>query len=87
MSRMAEGGLSAPPPIATRIWQSLGNGMNGYNNACMIDDTPFPFPYAQIIALLLVILGVSCGYVMAVFVEHPFWVVFLLPWIDVGIHV
>lgn len=77
MSRMAEGGLNAPPPIATRIWQSLGNGMNGYNNACMIDDTPFPFPYAQIIALLLVILGVSCGYVMAVFVEHPFWVVFL----------
>jgi len=77
MVRISQGGLSVPPPIATRIWQDLTNGMQGYNDAHIILDTPFPFPYAQILAVLLALLTVSCGYVMATFVASAFWVIFL----------
>jgi len=77
MVRISQGGLAVPPPIATRIWQDLTNGMQGYNDAHIILDTPFPFPYAQILAVLLALLTVSCGYVMATFVSSIFWVLFL----------
>jgi len=77
LERMADGGLQAPPPIVTRIWQDLTNGMQGFNDADMIDDTPFPFPYSQIISILLLLLATTSGYVMMVFVENYYWVLFL----------
>lgn len=66
--RMKETGLDMPPPITTRLWQDLTQGMQGYNNAAMIRDTPFPFPFAQIVALLLGTLTLTCGYMLSIFI-------------------
>jgi len=73
--RLGHGGLAVPAPICTRLFQELSNGMLGFNNAAKIHDTPFPFPYAQLITLALLILTFTCGFVMNVFVKSPFWAV------------
>lgn len=62
--RRDEGGLSIPPPIASRIFQELSEGMLGYANAAKIDATPFPFPYAQLIELSLAIMMVTIPFVV-----------------------
>jgi len=62
-----------PPPISTRLFQELTGGMLGYNQALSIHETPFPFPYAQLIALALWVLTLSCGYVMTGFVDDIYW--------------
>jgi len=71
--RMKDDGLAVPPPICTRIFQELSNGMLGFNHAIKIHDTPFPFPYVQLITLQLLILTVTSGFVINVFVESPIW--------------
>jgi len=71
--RLGHGGLAVPAPICTRLFQELSNGMLGFNNAAKIHDTPFPFPYAQLITLALLILTLTCGFVMNVFVTSPYW--------------
>eukprot|EP00929_Paragymnodinium_shiwhaense_P049407 TRINITY_DN2491_c1_g3_i1.p1 TRINITY_DN2491_c1_g3~~TRINITY_DN2491_c1_g3_i1.p1 ORF type:complete len:583 (+),score=153.18 TRINITY_DN2491_c1_g3_i1:2-1750(+) len=49
------GVLTIPPPILSRIYQTLSRGLVNLLNARKIKDTSFPFPYAQIIYLLLII--------------------------------
>merc|ERR1740130_388015 len=71
--REDNGGIPVPPPICTRLFQELSNGMLGFNNANKIHNTPFPFPYAQLITLALMILTLTCGFVMNVFVKSAFW--------------
>jgi len=71
--RLGHGGLAVPAPICTRLFQELSNGMLGFNNAAKIHDTPFPFPYAQLITLALMVLTLTCGVVMNAFVRSPFW--------------
>merc|ERR1711871_1743358 len=70
--------MNAPPPIATRIWGDLTAGMQGYNDADMVLDTPFPFPYSQILAILLLLLVTTCGYVMLAFVDQIIFVILLV---------
>lgn len=45
--------LDAAPPIQSRMYQELSNGMLGFNQAVKLADVPFPFPYAQMLTLLL----------------------------------
>lgn len=47
--------LSIAPPIQSRMYQELSNGMLGYSNVLKIADVPFPFPHAQIMMILLVV--------------------------------
>jgi len=49
------GVLSVPPPILTRGFQELATGMNHFHECSAISDTPFPFPYSQTTAVLLVL--------------------------------
>merc|ERR550537_999437 len=44
----------AQAPIQSRIYQELSYGMLGWNQARKIADIPFPFPYAQLLTLMLV---------------------------------
>lgn len=74
-TRHKKGGLDIPSPIITRIFQELSTGMLGFNNAVKIHNTPFPFPYAQIISLCLLILTVTSGFVMHVYVENAGWAI------------
>ena len=52
--RLKEGGLAMPPPIVSRIYQELSNGALGFHQAQKIARVPFPFPYAQLLALMKV---------------------------------
>eukprot|EP00929_Paragymnodinium_shiwhaense_P041290 TRINITY_DN21467_c0_g1_i3.p1 TRINITY_DN21467_c0_g1~~TRINITY_DN21467_c0_g1_i3.p1 ORF type:complete len:595 (+),score=105.43 TRINITY_DN21467_c0_g1_i3:58-1842(+) len=48
-----KGILSAPAPSLSRVFQELGSGITNLNNARRIELVPFPFPYAQMISLIL----------------------------------
>ncbi|KAF4697953.1 Zinc finger, RAN-binding domain containing 2, partial [Perkinsus olseni] len=50
-----DGLLLIPPPILSRCYQEVSNGMLGYNQAFKVSLVPFPFPFAQMLALLLVV--------------------------------
>ncbi len=43
------------PPIITRLYQFLSEGLAGYNQARKIAYIPFPFPHAQITTLYLLV--------------------------------
>lgn len=45
--------LAIPPPILSRVYQTLSRGFVNLLNAKKITDTRFPFPYAQVISILL----------------------------------
>merc|ERR1712216_433009 len=52
--------LTVPPPIISRFYQELSNGLVGFSQAYKVTSTPFPFPFAQILALLLSVFCVVC---------------------------
>jgi len=81
--RKKEGGLGIPPPILSRMFQEMSNGMLGYNNCIKIVSTPFPFPYCQLINLALAFMTVSCAFVMNHLVESP-WLGAFFTFISVG---
>jgi len=55
------------------VVQELSTGHLGYRNALKIHHTPFPFPYAQIIALALTLLVPASGIMMDYFVVSKIW--------------
>eukprot|EP00927_Polykrikos_kofoidii_P022092 TRINITY_DN20703_c0_g1_i1.p1 TRINITY_DN20703_c0_g1~~TRINITY_DN20703_c0_g1_i1.p1 ORF type:complete len:609 (+),score=80.01 TRINITY_DN20703_c0_g1_i1:86-1912(+) len=55
IENISTGILSIPPPILSRAFQELGNGMVAHHEALLISQIPFPFPYAQACDCLLVI--------------------------------
>merc|ERR1719203_1012142 len=50
-----DGILKIGPPILSRVYQTLSRGFVNLLNAKKITDTRFPFPYAQLIAVLLLL--------------------------------
>eukprot|EP00917_Polyrhabdina_sp_WS-2016_P032143 GHVP01068557.1.p1 GENE.GHVP01068557.1~~GHVP01068557.1.p1 ORF type:complete len:341 (+),score=25.39 GHVP01068557.1:81-1103(+) len=60
------GGLPTPPPLLTRAWHEMTLGLLAYDQACKVQDTPFPFPYLQMLyiidlgVIVLVPIVVSC---------------------------
>jgi len=59
-SRLASGGMKAPPPIVSRIFQEVSNGLLAYNGATKMKEIPVPFAFVQFNAVLLVIFFVTC---------------------------
>jgi hypothetical protein len=53
LDRHAKGGLNVPAPVVTRTYQLVSEGVHGYQQARKVGDTPFPFPYVQLVTLLL----------------------------------
>jgi len=47
--------LMTPPPVLSRVYQELSNGMLGFNQSLKLADVPFPFIFAQILEACLVI--------------------------------
>merc|ERR1719350_2766495 len=66
------GVLNVAPPILSRVFQELSNGYTNVNSARSITDVPFPFPYAQLITVMLLIMSVLMP-VIATFVLQVFW--------------
>jgi len=49
----AAGTLKIAPPILSRVFNELGNGIVNLNNARKITEFPIPFPLAQMITVML----------------------------------
>jgi len=61
-----------PPPILSRVYQEISNGMLGYNQAAKVTLVPFPFPFTQMVSLLLVSFVVISPIVIAQWTGGPF---------------
>eukprot|EP00931_Biecheleriopsis_adriatica_P039406 TRINITY_DN22537_c0_g1_i1.p1 TRINITY_DN22537_c0_g1~~TRINITY_DN22537_c0_g1_i1.p1 ORF type:complete len:478 (+),score=77.98 TRINITY_DN22537_c0_g1_i1:62-1495(+) len=72
--RCAKSGvIDIPPPILSRIFQTLARGQVDVMNAKKLAATHFPFPYAQLIALMLCFLAVSTPVMMSRVLTSPIW--------------
>lgn len=70
---LSTGVMSIPPPILSRVFQELANGMVALYDAKRLADTPFPFPYAQTCDCLLVIHWIVSPFVHSQWVTYPWW--------------
>jgi len=68
--RRAEGGVNVPPPVLSRVYQLLSDGHNAFYQCKKIRDTPFPFPYAQLMRFILVLFVHSFPFVVVDFLNH-----------------
>merc|ERR1719149_120949 len=48
-----QGTIKVAPPILSRVYQTISRGFVNLLNAKKICDTRFPFPYAQLMAMML----------------------------------
>jgi predicted membrane chloride channel (bestrophin family) len=62
--------LLVESPIQSRIYQQLSEGMLGYNQCRKLADIPFPFPYAQLLTLVLVSFVGFIPFYVALFTEN-----------------
>mmetsp|Transcript_36243 Transcript_36243/g.63855 ORF Transcript_36243/g.63855 Transcript_36243/m.63855 type:complete len:560 (-) Transcript_36243:144-1823(-) len=62
--------LDIPPPILSRIFQELSNGMLGFNQAHKVALVPFPFPFAQMVSLLLLIFYLCIPFFVDIFTQN-----------------
>eukprot|EP00929_Paragymnodinium_shiwhaense_P087334 TRINITY_DN47551_c0_g1_i1.p1 TRINITY_DN47551_c0_g1~~TRINITY_DN47551_c0_g1_i1.p1 ORF type:complete len:539 (+),score=86.88 TRINITY_DN47551_c0_g1_i1:175-1791(+) len=62
--------LNIPPPILSRIYQTLSRGLVNQLNAKKIKDTMFPFPYSQMILVLLIVHTFFTPIIFTQFVPH-----------------
>jgi len=67
------GVLSVAPPIASRIFQQLGQGVIQLSAAKKISDIPFPFPCTQMVTLLLCIFTVVTPIVTGLMIKQTRW--------------
>jgi len=84
--RRDQGGLSIPAPICTRIFQELSTGMLAYNDCTKIVDTPFPFPYAQMITGSLLFMMLTCGVIMQVVYQTSYFFAVLFSFVSVSMY-
>ena len=67
------GAIKIAPPILSRIFNQLGNGIVQLNHAKAIKKFPIPFPLAQMLTLMLLLYSVATAIVTATTVETLHW--------------
>mmetsp|Transcript_29898 Transcript_29898/g.69552 ORF Transcript_29898/g.69552 Transcript_29898/m.69552 type:complete len:553 (+) Transcript_29898:228-1886(+) len=67
------GVLTVPPPILSRVYQTLSRGFVDLLNAKKIRDTHFPFPYVQLMYWMLSVQALATPFVVASLLAEPFW--------------
>jgi len=65
--------LKIPPPILSRVYQTLSRGFVNLLNAKKITDTRFPFPYAQLISMLLMVHTLLTPVMICELIDHKVW--------------
>jgi hypothetical protein len=65
--------IKIAPPILSRVYNQLGNGIVKLNNARKIHDFPIPFPLAQVITIMLLVHWFVTATVCALEAEDPFF--------------
>mmetsp|Transcript_17814 Transcript_17814/g.41963 ORF Transcript_17814/g.41963 Transcript_17814/m.41963 type:complete len:589 (-) Transcript_17814:312-2078(-) len=63
-------GLKVPSPIMSRTYHVLSDGMGNYMQARKIHDTPFPFPYAQLLVGILLLFVITAPIVIFVYAQN-----------------
>merc|ERR1712176_1662693 len=64
-----KGILKIPPPILSRVYQTISRGFVNLLNAKKITDTKFPFPYVQLMTGLLLVLSLSMPFVITSIIQ------------------
>mmetsp|Transcript_119217 Transcript_119217/g.299781 ORF Transcript_119217/g.299781 Transcript_119217/m.299781 type:complete len:599 (-) Transcript_119217:195-1991(-) len=64
--------LAVPPPILSRVFQTISRGYVNLLNTKKITDTKFPFPFVQLITLLLMLHTFLTPMVLASVLTSPF---------------
>eukprot|EP00933_Yihiella_yeosuensis_P042882 TRINITY_DN37547_c0_g1_i1.p1 TRINITY_DN37547_c0_g1~~TRINITY_DN37547_c0_g1_i1.p1 ORF type:complete len:539 (-),score=44.33 TRINITY_DN37547_c0_g1_i1:171-1787(-) len=72
---LSKGIITIPPPILSRVFQTLSRGLVNLLNAKKLKDVAFPFPYAQTIYLLLLILEIFTPLYVTQIIQTKFWAV------------
>lgn len=67
------GVMVIPPPILSRAFQELANGMVRFHDAITISTIPFPFPYAQTCDVVLIVHWLLAPFVVTQFVNDILW--------------
>mmetsp|Transcript_58785 Transcript_58785/g.108529 ORF Transcript_58785/g.108529 Transcript_58785/m.108529 type:complete len:537 (-) Transcript_58785:125-1735(-) len=70
---LEDGVLKIPPPILSRVYQTLSRGFVNLLNAKKIADTRFPFPYAQLISMMLLLNVFMTPCLIVCLTTSPFW--------------
>merc|ERR1712032_1097165 len=65
--------IGVAPPILSRCFQELANGMCVYHDALKISTIPFPFPYTQTCEVLLMISSVVTPFVVCQWCDQVVW--------------
>lgn len=77
LERRREGGLAIEPPIMTRVYQVLSEGMLGFEQCRKIMDTPFPFPWVQFVTVCLLLYTFTVPIVISAYITAD-WLAFIL---------
>jgi len=73
-----------PPPIMSRCYQELSNGMLGFNQTLKLADIPFPFPFSQLLELLLIIFTMILPFYTGIFTKGTIITPILAFFITIG---
>mmetsp|Transcript_22554 Transcript_22554/g.64980 ORF Transcript_22554/g.64980 Transcript_22554/m.64980 type:complete len:599 (+) Transcript_22554:100-1896(+) len=73
VENIQRGIFSVQPPIMSRAFQELANGMVRYHDAMKIARIPLPFPYMQTIELLLVLHWLVCPFLTCMWTKTALW--------------
>merc|ERR1719491_1595615 len=65
--------LSIAPPILSRSFQEIAQGMVHFHEAMKISNVPFPFPYAQTCDALLIFHWVLVPVICSQWITKPWW--------------
>ncbi|KAK9789401.1 hypothetical protein WJX73_006004 [Symbiochloris irregularis] len=80
--RLAAGGLGTPAPVLANVYRSLTLGYRSFQSCRTLVDTPFPFPWAQLVLMLLLIFSITCPLLIVGFV-NTLWLAIILDFIIV----
>ncbi|KAF8057858.1 hypothetical protein HT031_005804 [Scenedesmus sp. PABB004] len=70
LERQAAGGLRLPAPILARVYTSLSDGMHAYEQCRKLADTPFPFPWAQFVLVMLLLFTATLPLLVLAYVPN-----------------
>lgn len=74
--RFEAGGINMPSPVITQIWGTLERSIDAFERCRALSETPFPFPWAQLIIVVLVVWQAVIPFTVIVsFNNQPFGVV------------
>ena len=57
--RRAAGGVWVDAPVLSQLYRTASDGMLGFRQCRKIEDVPFPWPYAQLVFVMLGIFGAT----------------------------